>query len=488
MRRGAGGTVVMLGAVFGLALVAAPAAGQGFRGWATTTFRYLEMQPLQLDTARAGDVVYDSDGNARVDGQLIWCTETPCAYYRPAPVRDALLGSQDVGLTVWGLGVTGLSFTAMMRARDHLSGDLEWPLASDRFDLMVAYAELRTGPVRLRAGRQDTPSGLGFSAFDGGSAFFERGEVWAEGFGGRSLARGLSETRREALRGIEDFVLDQEAYLLGGAVGYRRGASGVSVRYQREIHADRIGLVSERGALDLQGLLPGAVRLRGSADYDFGFGRLGKANLTLQRGLFQGRVLAEVEARRYVPYFELSTIWGFFDPVPYHELRLRASGGTSRGTGFRVALAAREYDDPATAALFRPMEDRGYRVEVGGLWSPTPSVRIDAGYDLDWGAAAFLHSFDGTVSVDWTTALRTRLTMMTFQQFEAFRLGDGRALGGALGVDWAVSERVRLDGILSLVRQEAGRDGPGDSWNQLRGSLGMRYEFGEDPGLRRRRR
>lgn len=488
MRRRTGERIGVIVALLGVVLAAAPAKAQGFRGWASSTVRYLEMQPLQLDTALAGEVVYDSDGNARVDGRLIWCSEAPCEYYRPAPVRDAILGSQDVGLTAWGFGVTGLSFTTMLRARDHLSGDLEWPLAEDRFDLMVAYAELRRGSLRIRAGRQDTPSGLGFSAFDGGSAFFETSAFWAEGFGGRSLARGLSETRREALRGIEDFVLDQEAYLFGGAVGYRWGVSTLGARYQREIHADQGGLVSERAALDLQSVLPGAIRVRGSVDYDFAFGRFGKANLTLQRGLLSGRILTEAEVRRYVPYFELSTIWGFFDPVPYHEARIRVSGGASRGTGFRVALAARQYDDPATDALFRPLEDRGYRVEAAGLWSPSDLLRFEAGYDLDWGASAFLHSFDGSAIFEWSPFLRTRLTLMSFQQFEAFRLGDGRAVGGLFSADWAVSDRVRLDGVVSLVNQEAGRDGPGDSWDQVRASLGIRYEFGEDPGLRRRRR
>jgi len=210
--------------------------------------------------------------------------------------------------------------------------------------------------------------------------------------------------------------------------------------------------------------------------------------VTLQRGVLDGRLITEVEARRYVPYFDMSTIWGFFSPVPFHEVRFRMSAGLGRGAGIQMAVAAREYDDPSTTVVFRPLENRGYRAELKGMWSPAEKVQVDAGYDLDWAAHAFLHSFDGSVAVDWLPRLRTRFFGTSFQQFEAFRLGDGRAYGGGMGAEWTVTDRIRLDGLVSLIRQEAGRGGENDAWNQTRASFGLRYEFGDDPGLARRRR
>lgn len=464
------------------------ASAQGFRGWTQTRVRYLEMQPMQLDTALAGDVVYDANGDARVDGRLVWCTDTPCDYFRPAPIRDAVVGSQDVGFTAWGLGVQGLSTTVLFRARDHMTGELAWPLADDPFDLLVAYAELRTGGFRIRGGRQSAPSGLGFAGFDGASVRWDGPTLWVEGFGGRSLARGLAEPAREALRGIEDFVRDIEAYLIGAAGGVRWGLTELGLRYQREIQSDRAGLVSERASADLQTVLPWQIRLRGSMDYDVAFDRVGKANLSVQRALWQGRLLSEIAVRRYVPYFELNTIWGFFSPVPYHEVGLRMSTGLGRGAGVHLEVAAREYDDPEATVVFRPLENRGYRGRLGTLWSPVSRVQVELGYDLDWGAASFLHAFDGSVRVAWSPSLSTRTFATSFQQFEAFRLGEGRALGGGFGVEWTVSDRVRFDGTASVIRNDGGRGGAGDEWNQTRASFGLRYEFGEDPGLRRRRR
>lgn len=473
-----------------VALLLAPAGvlGQGVRGWTSTQVRYLEMQTLQMDTALAGEVIYDAEGNARVNGQLIWCTEAPCVFYRPAAVRNAVVASQDVGFTAWGLGVTGLSFTALVRGRDRLGGDLDWPLAKDPFDVLVGYAELRRGALRVRAGRQESPSGLGFAAFDGGSVRWDGSRFWAEGFGGRSLARGLSEPAREALRGIEDFIRDQEAYLFGGAAGVRWGMNGAGVRYQREIHADRAGIISERAAVDFHAVLPLQLRLRSSVDYDIAFGRLGKASVSLQRGLAGGRYVAEVEARRYVPYFDMSTIWGFFSPVPFHEVGVRVNGGFSRGMGVQLGVAARQYDDAGATVIFRPLEDRGYRAQAKAVWRPSSSLQLEAGYDLDWAAHAFLHAFDGSVGLEWVPEFRTRVFGTSFQQFEAFRLGDGRAFGGGVAAEWTATDRVRVDGVLSVIRQDAGRGGANDAWNQTRASFGLRYAFGEDPGLRRSRR
>jgi hypothetical protein len=443
---------------------------------------------MQLDTALAGDVVYDANGDARVDGRLIWCTDPPCSFYRPDAIQAAAIGSQDVGFTAWGFGVTGLSTTVLLRARDHMSGELDWPLADDPVDVLVAYGELRRGSWRIRAGRQAAPSGLGFAGFDGASVRRDGGNLWAEAFGGRSLQRGLNEPAREALRGIEDFVRDQDAYLVGGSAGFRWGVSGVGLRYQREVYSDQGGLVSERASMDFHTLLPGRVRIRGSADYDVALDRVGKAYISAQRGLWDGRVLGEMELRRYVPYFELNTIWGFFSPVAFQEARVRLNAALGRRAGLQVAVAAREYDDPNATVIFRPLENRGYRAEAGAMWMPTDRVQVDVGYDLDWGAASFLHAFDGSARVDWSSAFATRVFATSFQQFEAFRLGDGRAFGGGITLEWMVTSRILLDGTVGVMRNDGGRGGVGDEWNQTRASFGLRYEFGEDPGLRRRRR
>jgi hypothetical protein len=93
------------------------------------------------------------------------------------------------------------------------------------------------------------------------------------------------------------------------------------VRYQREIWADRIGLISERASVDVRSDLPGPLRMDGRSTTT-GLRPVGKAHLTVRSRLPEDWGWLELTGRRYVPYFELSTIWGFFSPT-----RLPRGGG-----------------------------------------------------------------------------------------------------------------------------------------------------------------
>ena len=86
-------------------------------------------------------------------------------------MESAALATQDVALTGWGFGVEGLSGTVIARMRARLAGDLVWPRSDDAFDLLLGYVELSRGSVRARVGRQESLSGLGFTAYDGADDF-----------------------------------------------------------------------------------------------------------------------------------------------------------------------------------------------------------------------------------------------------------------------------------------------------------------------------
>ncbi len=445
----------LISAVAALAVLSAgPVDAQGLRGWSQSNLRYLELRPL---TAAGVDPT----------------------------ISGATLGSQDVGFTAWGFGLTGLSVTGLARMRHDFSSELAWPRYDDQLDVILGYAELRRSALRIRLGRQTAVGGLGFAGFDGLDLHYELGGLWGQAYGGRSLARGLAETQRGALRGIEDFIPDQDAWLVGGAGGWSDARTSLGLRYQREIWSDRSSLVSERASFDMSSRI-GAVGLRGNLDYDLPFGRVGKASLTAQHLFRGGRTMAEFEARRYLPYFDLSTIWGFFSPVPYNEARLRlASGG--REFSWRVEGGIRSYGDPATVTVLAPLEDEAWQIGLGAGWTPAPTLRLEAGWDLDWGTSAFLHALD--LRLAWTPreALSIGLNGTSFQQFEGFRVGDGRALGLGGDLRAALSDRITFDGGVFVMRHDAGRGESSDLWTQTRAWTGLRYTFGEDPALRRRR-
>jgi hypothetical protein len=193
-RRGAPAQVALRSAVAGLLIFMVahvPLAGQGVRGSAVSTARYIEIRPITQDSVARDQVTQLPDGSFEYQGRPVFCVPgLDCVFYRPLDRESAVAFAQDVDFTAWGLGASGLSVTAALRARADVSGDFIWPRSDDHFDAILAYAEYDREPVRLRLGRPRTTGGLGFYGFDGLSILVERSRRWSvEAYGGRSLAR-----------------------------------------------------------------------------------------------------------------------------------------------------------------------------------------------------------------------------------------------------------------------------------------------------------
>ncbi len=463
---------------------------QGVRGTAVTNVRYLTLRPIGLDTVALADVLFGEDGATSFDGDPVYCLPGggDCVRYRSADVAHGVVATQDLSATAWGLGLRGLSATVLLRARADLSGgELVWPGSDDDFDAILAYAQLQRDFVRVRVGRQRTASGLGFSGFDGVELALDPVHwVRVEAYGGRSLARGLSEPRHEALQGIESFVLDQDAQLVGAFVELspRRGTS-VGARYQREIWADHDGLISERASLDVRSELPGSLRMDGSLDYDWAFDRVGKAHLTLQSRLPGEWGWVELTGRRYLPYFELSTIWGFFSPTPYDEAEVEVKVARYAPLTMWASAGWREYGDPEINVIGPPITDRSERYGIGARWSDGPWLATGE-YRLETGFGAFLSS--GDVNVRWAPTAEWSLMARAsaFQQIEQFRVGENMVLGMGVGGTAELPWRARLNAGADLYHQ-ASENRPGQAdWNQVRMYTILSVPFGADPGLRGR--
>jgi hypothetical protein len=374
----------------------------------------------------------------------------------------------------------------MLRGRAKGGEDLVWPRTDDSFDVILGYAQLRRGPVAVRLGRQEVRSGLGFPAFDGGYASVSLGSYDVEAYGGRSMARGLREPTHEALRSLESFIPDESVFLVGGAVHGRVKTSAFTARYQRELLADRSGLVSERASVDFRSVFARA-RLSGSLDYDFGFEQVGKGHLTLSVPIEGGGWLVETSGRRYVPYFELSTIWGFFEPVSYAEAELRGSWSEVQGLGLWVSGGWRTYEETGATTIFRPLRDDGWRANAGVRWQASPGVVVDATYSLEWGPGSFLSSGEAAARFEPADGMTVTLNAMTFQQVEEFRIGDGRAVGIGGSLDYRIGDRATLMGGGSVLRHLDGGAAILTPWNQGRAWSGLRVLVGSDPGLSQRR-
>jgi hypothetical protein len=466
-----------------------PAASQGFSGTAVTHVRQFQLRPVMQDTVSRSRVTEGPDGLEFEGFPVVCITETGCVFYRSVPVQSAAYLTQDVELTAWGLGVRGMSASVLLRARTRLAGELSLLRADDGVDAVLAYVELNRERYRLRGGRQRTLSTLGATGFDGVAVLYDvTPRVRVEAFGGRSLGPGLAEPRHRALRGLDeiDFVRDVEAAVLGAEVAAEpRPGSSVALRYQREIWVDRVGLLSERAALTGRTAELRPVLLSGAADYDFAFGRIGRAHLRAQLPLPGERVVLEATVRRYVPYFELWTIWGFFNPVGYHEAVVQGGWTPTPAVALRASAGHRRYRETEASVFVRPLEDRSWRAELGGRWRVGERLTLDGGWTVDGPVGAFASSGDATLSYRAGDRLGMHLRGMAARQIEEFRLGHGTVIGAGGGVDLELRRDVQISGGVDVYRQTRTERPAAPDWNQVRSWLSVQVGFGRDPGMPR---
>ncbi len=228
-------------------------------------------------------------------------------------------------------------------------------------------------------------------------------------------------------------------------------------------------------------------RLSASVDYDFAFQRVGKGKINLAVQLDRGHILLEAQGRRYLPYFDLSTIWGFFEPVAYSEAVLRATWSPAVTFGAWASGGYRTYGDTRTTEILQPLTGDGWRANAGARWVPSSSWFANADYSMEFGPGGFMQS--GDVSLRFSPSETWGLTAsgQTFQQIEEFRVGNGRAVGGGLSLDMGFSQRARLTGGVAVLRHRGGGTSVLSPWNQTRAWTSLRINVGEDPGLANRR-
>jgi hypothetical protein len=466
-----------------------PAEAQSVRGTARTSARYLEMRTLVRDTVPRSAVVERPGGALEFEGRPVFCTDGICILFRPGPVEPALALTQEVGFTSWGFGVQGLSATVLVRGRGQLGGAFSLPRTGDPFDAVIAYAELDRPAFRARFGRQQSASQLGAPGFDGASVrVWPAGWLQAEAFGGRSLGRALHEPRSAALRGLDDavFLIHPHTFIGGVELGMEPGAgTDVLVRYYREIFGDRSALLAERGAVVLRSAALRPLIVRGQAEYDFAFGTVGKAHLSVD-GPVSPRMRVEATARRYMPLFELWTIWGFFSPVAYHEGEVRGSWSPSPAASVWTSAAYRVYGETEAAILGEPQKDRAWRGAAGGLLRPSEALTLSGAYEIEGPVGAFVST--GNVAATWRASDRLDLSVrgVGAQQIEEFRIGEGFLLGGGVGAGANLRERTRLSGGVDVYRHTSRNRPTAADWNQRRGWMMLEVGFGPDAGAARR--
>jgi hypothetical protein len=479
--------MLSLGAIAAMWALPSAVAGQTVRVSGSTSVRYIELRPFILDSVP--QVSTEGEGLLRQlpDGRVVRCLpgEEFCRDTRPGSVVSTVPVIQDLDISAWGFG-EGVHMFAQLRGRSAWGehGGL-WPRSEDALEVMAAYVEVERRRFRARAGRQWRVSGLGFYNFDGVSvAAPATPRLTLELFGGRSLVRGLNESRGGgALEAIEALAPADGGIIGGVQARYRDGTRlAVGASYQVDVRSDRRELYSELASVE-GALRVGAGSIEGAVEADVASGMLNEARLHL-RSAPLGRFVLFGELRHYRPYFELWTIWGAFSPLGYNQGRAGVTWADSRGRlVVRGEATYRQYDQAGRGETLDDFRYDGRGLAASVSWSPRREWRVDGGYRVESGFGAARR--DGSVGAVRHFGERGSLGIngVVFQRLYEFRLDEGTVAGiGAEGA-FALSDRARVMLSAAAYRHMSGGPQPVFDWNQRRASVRFQWTLGGEPEL-----
>ena len=127
---------------------------QGYRLRLDTRLQTVSFRGVALDSIATADTVTGSGGGpATPDGFAVSCIpgRSFCHFYRPGPTLRGTPIVTSADLTLWGLGVTGLSARLSARAAGELRDARIWPGTSPRFQLIEGYVEYAPNPAHRRS-------------------------------------------------------------------------------------------------------------------------------------------------------------------------------------------------------------------------------------------------------------------------------------------------------------------------------------------------
>jgi hypothetical protein len=449
------------------------AQAQGYRLRLDSRVQRVSYRGSEMDSVRTEDVVTGPTGGPRTpDNFAVTCPpgSAYCFYFRGGPELTGGPMVTTADLTLWGLGVPGVSVRVNGRLGLDLDGNETWPGTEPAVQLTEAYAEYSRRQFTVRGGRQLLVHRFGYTGFDGGRGIVRVGQsgVEVDGYVGFGLARATALTpTSSALDPLDEFQPQSRQIVAGGALGYQGRLWNARLDYMREVDQDTRNFVSERTALTVEARPTREWSVAAGVDYDLANTWFGNADATVR--YTTPRITVTGGLRQYRPFFDLWTLWGVFSPVPYH-----AADGALFVRPFRaLELRARGeryvYSNTETETPLVDVDNDGWRLGFGATYSLGQSWRFDAGYREEYGPGASSHGFDGNVTWLPTTALSINAYGSTLDRPLEFRFNDASV--DVLGVDaeWSAGPQLLL--AVGGARYWETRDRPDAAafdWNQTR--------------------
>ena len=456
-----------------LLLVSSAVEAQGYRLRFDSQVQRVAYRGVTADSIAADQVVTGPTGGLRTpDGFAVNCPAggTHCFFFRPGPRLQGGPMTTTADLSLWGLGVRGLSVRVNTRLGLDLGDDEVWPGTEPALQLSEAYAEYAQRLFTARAGRQLLVNRLGIVGFDGGRATARAGRsgVSAEAYIGLGLARATAlPVTSPVLDPLDEFQPRSRQVLAGAAIGYRSRLADLRLDYQREVDRDSRNFVSERAALTLDFTPIERWSFVAGVDYDLANTWFGNADASVR---YTTRWLTAVGGvRQYRPHFDLWTIWGAFSPVPYHAVNTGVWVRPLRGVEVRARWERYAFSATETETPLVQVDDDGWRLGFGVTYTPAPAWRLDAGYREEYGPGASSDGFEASVTWLPTTALSLSAYGSTLDRPLEFRFEDASVEVLGFDLDWRAAERFSFGVGAAHFREERDRpDAAAFDWNQTR--------------------
>ena len=461
------------------------ASAQGYRLRLETGFQTVSFRGVTLDSIPAASaVIAPSGGLETPDGFAVECSASIsfCTFYRPGPrlTSDPLVSSAD--LTVWGLGISGLSIRGHARWGVDLGTDNLWPGTQPAFQLLEGYAEYATPGITGRLGRQHITGRFGWTGVDGASLTLRIPGAGLEltGYGGWGLARSIDvPINSPSLNPLDEYQIPERHITAGAALGWRSRWADIRAEYQREVDRSVNFFISERAALTAVLRPAEHLTLTGGTEYNLAEGWWGSSDLSLRYG--DAHVNADVGVRRYRPFFELWTIWGAFSPVPYTALDGSFTVSPTRRIRLRASGERYWYAASDAATALDSFEDRGWRTSLSATALVARTLTLDGGYHAEFGAGASSRTWDARITWLPTSSLTLAAFGTTFTRPLELRFDQAQV--DAVGIDAAYRASDRLNLSLSGAQYFEDRQRPDAGafdWNQFRLQARITWVFGSD--------
>lgn len=465
-----------------------PASAQGINGRARTYVSYFQVREYVLDSVPASTVPGEGVQRTLPDGTPVTCGDSQCQFFRTGPEASVVPILQDVELNVW-TGITGLRAYAHVRGRSPQGDRKLWPRSEENFEALAAYVEYNRSFYRVQAGRIWQTNSLGFYNYDGASvALTLPGNLSVDVYGGMALVRGLNQRHSTSLLSSVESLEPRFDSFLAGINGRWRPfrALTASLTYQQEGSRRANDFYGERIAGSAR-LLLGPATLDGELKYDLAGETTNLARVRVSAPLVAG-FRASAEYRKYVPYFELWTIWGAFSPVGFQEAQGRLDWMMSDG---RLAAhlygSQRTYEDTdVETPEGYELRDDGWRLGGGARVSLMDDLILSGEYRRDVGFGTSRSGGDISIQKFFDNSRYIALQGTAFETFSEFRIGSGEVVGGGIVGETPLGP-ANLQAS-AMYYQHTQNDRPSIlNLDQTRFNIVLEVPIGRDPGEAGRR-